>query len=144
MSAVRATTAGKSSDLFPLAVNPFERYYLADDRPEYPTAFLVEMRFSGLLDRAAFTSALSQAVEGHLLLSAIVADGPRGLEWVAGTGQSPEIDWADQSIAIAPPDGEFIDLRQSRGLRVWVRTSEAATRVVLQFHHACCDGLASI
>ncbi len=55
----------------------------------------------------------------------------------------PLVDWADELVPITHPDGEYIDLRTHPGLRVWVRTGEDTARVLFQFHHACCDGLAS-
>jgi hypothetical protein len=133
-----------SAVLFPLLLNPFERYYLADDRPQYPTTFVVELWFSGQLEQAAFLTALAQAVGRHPLLGALVADGPSGPQWVAGPNQPPALDWADEARPIAPADDEYIDLRARRGLRVWVRTSSHAIRARFQFHHACCDGLAAL
>ena len=40
--------------------------------------------------------------------------------------------------------GEFIDLTSEIGMRVWVRTGQGRTRVVLQIHHACCDGMGTL
>jgi hypothetical protein len=130
--------------VFPLPLTPFERYYLADDCPEYPTIFLVELEFIGRLDRAAFASALQQAIERHPLLGAVVGDERSKPAWVAGPPVAPYLDWADSPAAIAHSDGEYLDLRKYPGLRAWVRLSDHATRLLFQFHHACCDGLASI
>jgi hypothetical protein len=125
-----------------LPLTPFERYYLADDRPEHPTTFPAEMRFVGQLDRDAFQKALAQTVARHPMLAARIEDGPNGPQWVAGDASAAAVDWNDESVPIAPAGGEAIDLRKQPGLRVWVRTSQRAARVLVQVHHACSDGLA--
>ena len=132
----------RTGALFPLPLTPFERYYLTDDRPDYPTTCPLEMRFSGQLQREPFLNALREVIARHPLLAARVADGPNGPQWVPSGQSEPAFDWADESIAIDPPGGEYLDLRVAAGLRTWVRTSADTTRVLMQFHHACCDGLA--
>ncbi len=42
------------------------------------------------------------------------------------------------------PTGEAIDLATEPGLRLWVRQDAATASVVLQFHHACCDGTGAL
>ena len=34
-----------------------------------------------------------------------------------------------------------LDIGSRTGLRVWVRQGDGASRIVMQFHHACCDGI---
>ncbi len=64
--------------------------------------------------------------------------------WIDGDGRPPVIDWADDDRPISHADGKRINLATASGFRVWVRRLDDATRVVLQFHHACCDGLAAV
>jgi hypothetical protein len=52
------------------------------------------------------------------------------------------LDWADDTRAIAGAGGEYLDLRSQPGFRAWARVGAADSRVVLQIHHACCDGIA--
>ena len=128
---------------FPLPLTPFERYYLSDDTPEYPTTFPVELRFSGPLLREPFLRAIDQAVERHPLLGARIADARWGPQWVDGPREPAWVDWGELSAPITSPRGEFIDLRSERGMRVWVRAGDESARALFQFHHSCCDGLAS-
>lgn len=130
--------------LFPLPLTPFEYYYWSDDRPEYPTTFPIDLSFAGRLDQGAFLTALGQAHQRHPLLGALIDGDNSKPHWVLSGQPAPSVDWAVHSVPISHPDGEYIDLRSHVGLRVWVRTSASATRVLLQFHHACCDGLAAI
>jgi hypothetical protein len=45
------------SVIFPMAFTPVEYYCWCDDRPEYPTCFPLELRFSGSLDHDCFARA---------------------------------------------------------------------------------------
>ncbi len=130
--------------LFPLPLTPFERYYLADDSPAYPTTIPVEVVLSGMLDEAAFRRALTRNVARHPLLHALVADGPRGPQWIACDWPEPWLDWAAEGAPLGHPDGEFIDLRKAPGLRLWVRAGANEARLLIQLHHACCDGVSTL
>jgi len=136
--------ASESPAVLPLPLAPFELYYDFDDEPEYPTTFPVELRFSGPLNRAWFERALADTVARHPLLSARIEDGDSGPSWVAGPDASPRLDWNDHEVPMRPPQGDAIDLRTGPGLRTWVRASESRARVLFQFHHATCDGLAAL
>lgn len=130
--------------VFPLPMTPFEYYYYLDDSPDYPTAFPVELKFSGTLVRDHFQTALDAMLGRHPMLCALVDDSGRRPRWVADQRGGPQVDWADESVAVSHAAGEYIDLKAGPGLRVWVRTSPAGARVLFQFHHACCDGLAAL
>jgi hypothetical protein len=133
------------SGLFPLPLTPLEYYYLCDNRPDYPTAFPAQLQFSGRLDRDAFERALARVLGRHPLLTARVGRLPSGTPaWVEGPAGPPPVDWARQREPIRHPDGPAIDLAAAPGLRVWVREGDGASRLFLQFHHACCDGLAAM
>ena len=143
MPACSGTTLGGNSAhvLFPLPFSPFEYYYWTDDRVDYPTAYPVDLTFAGRFDRAAFQAALAQAIARHPLVGARVDDSGPLPCWIAGPAEPPGIDWADASEPLANPSGTFIDLRRESGLRIWVRESPQTSRVYMQFHHACCDGV---
>lgn len=124
---------------------PFEYYYWSDDRPGYPTVFPIELKFSGTLDRERFSAALEQTLARQPMLRALIDDtAAQRPVWVPSGEIRPFIDWAAEGIPIDHPDGERIDLTRSVGLRIWVREAAAATRVLLQFHHACCDGIGAL
>jgi NRPS condensation-like uncharacterized protein len=140
----QAQVATPAATVFPLALTPFEYYYYSDDCAEYPTTFPVELRFSGTLVREHFAAALEETVRRHPLLRALVDEGGKNPAWVDDQHGGLRIDWQDASAAINPEGGERIDLRTAPGLRTWVRASGHAARVLFQFHHACCDGLAAL
>jgi hypothetical protein len=130
--------------VFPLKLNVFERYMLADDRPTSPMSFFVRVLFSGAFDKAAFVAALESALRRHPLLHARLAGGRRrDLAWVASPKLLPWFDVAEEGVPMLFPGGFRIDLRRENGLRVWIRHGGERGEVRFQFHHACCDGVAA-
>jgi hypothetical protein len=130
-------------DLFPLPLTPFEYYYWCDDRPEYPTTYPVELVFSPPLSRQTFQNALERVIVRHPLLMSLVAeDGRLGPCWI-GNGELVAVDWSDEKTPIHPADGQRIDLCRSPGMRIQARNGQDATRMIFQFHHACCDAYGS-
>lgn len=127
--------------LFPLPLTVFEKYMFWDDRPDHPMVFACRMRLSGEIARPAFESSLEEAVGRHPLLCALIGRSARkGLVWTLAERLCPTIDWGARGVELRTPRGEHIDLRGEVGLRVWVRQGDGLAEVVLQFHHACCDG----
>ena len=132
----------KTDSLFPLPMVAFERYMLADDRPEYPMTFPLVLRLSGKVDREAFASALDEAVERHPMLRALAeVSDERRPRWVLAEGVRPVLDWNEEAAPLTFPRGETIDLAREPGLRVWVRQGDDQAEVTVQFHHASCDGV---
>ncbi len=131
--------------LFPLPFTPFEYYYWCDDRPESPTTFPIELIFRGPLQRPEFEQAIRLTVARHPLLCA-VADPHAGRlpRWIDAGGRAAPIDWSDASDPLCLSPIGFLDLTSLPGLRVGVRVTPEQSRVVLQFHHACCDALGGL
>jgi hypothetical protein len=131
--------------LFPLPLTPLECYYWYDNRPEYPTAYPIELTFSGSLDREPFLAAVRTVAARHPLLCSRIGEDDHGRPaWLGPDGDEIGVDWTDDDSPIAHPDGEWIDLRRSPGLRIWSRPHASGRRVLLEFHHACCDGLGGL
>lgn len=127
--------------VFPLHLSPIEVFMLADDRSDYPMTFVIQLRLTGQVDRVAFEAALVETLQRHPLLRAFIQTGKGGLPcWMLAEEAAPAVDWAEEGTPTVCPRGERIDLASETGLRVWVRQGPLAARVVLQFHHACCDG----
>ncbi|MGE0376747.1 MAG: WS/DGAT domain-containing protein [Planctomycetaceae bacterium] len=131
--------------VFPLPFTPFEYYYWCDDRPDWPTTFPIELVFRGTLQRPEFEQAYRLVVARHPLLHALVDTRAARLpRWIDGSDRSAPVDWADDQSSRQPLTDAFLDLTSLPGLRVWVRVSAEQSRVVLQFHHACCDALGAL
>ncbi|HEY5315483.1 MAG TPA: hypothetical protein VIK18_23330, partial [Pirellulales bacterium] len=147
LAALADASAGDAPQgLFPLPLAPLETLMVVDDRPAYPMTFFGELQFRGVISRPALETALEAAVSRHPLLAARI-DGPaRARRWVAAERSLPPIVFTsdcqpapdcDQSYPRPP---QPIDLQTGTGLRLWVRTGSDASRMLLEFHHACCDG----
>ncbi len=131
--------------LFPLPFTPFEYYYWCDDRPESPTTFPIELVFRGPLQRTEFEQAIRSTVARHPLLNAVVDPHTGRLpRWIDAKGRAAPIDWSDATRPLGLSPIGFLDLTSLPGLRVQVRVSPEQSRVVLQFHHACCDALGGL
>lgn len=131
--------------VFPLSLAPLEILMLVDDRPNYPMTFFGELCFSGTMSRSALEAALQQAMARHPLLDAQIEVHSRRYQWVAAE-KLPSLSF--ESGCQLPADGDacyprperLLDLRHGPGLRLWVRTGADSSRMLLEFHHACCDG----
>ena len=66
-----------------------------DDQPNYPMTFVVQLDFSGKIDRQLFQKAVDQAMERHPMLRAVVqpAKSSRGLLGVA------QVQWMQSRLA---------------------------------------------
>lgn len=135
--------------VFPLPLTTFEKYMLWDDRPDYPMAFVVQLKLLGSLDRGAFVAAVDAALLRHPLLRSLVRQRRRGgPAWVLAEDHRPPIRYGPLGEPIGDPLGTWIDLAREPGLRVWVHEGLEEGRdtveLTFQFHHACCDGSGSL
>jgi hypothetical protein len=130
--------------IFPLHITPFERYMLTDDRPKYPSTFILQLEFSGDLDRNSFQASIDEALERHPLLRALIRPAKQHRDcWVDSGANSPMVHFGDLGDPLEFPGAgiERIDLRYEPGLRVWVRHDKSQAVMTVQMHHAVCDGI---
>lgn len=138
---LESTDAG----LFPLPLVSFEDYMLTDDCAEYPATFFFRLRFAGRWDRPGLAAAAAAAVERHPLLRAVVRRSDAGhLEWVAAENPQPPIEWHAGALPAASSADWHIDLYRQTGLRIAVVEHDDGAEMLLQFHHACCDGMGAL
>ena len=132
--------------LFPFHLAPIDEFFLLDDRSDYPMTYSSHIFFTGSIQKQPFLAALEEALRLHPLLCAHIRPAKQGkLCWVQPPTAQPHICWGPLDQPIAFRDGEAIDLGNEVGLRLWVRSDDendpaATSQLVLQFHHACCDG----
>ncbi len=135
-------TTSRAKRLFPLYFSPIESLFVADDRPDYPMAFIVQMTFSGNVNRTAFESALPAALARHPLLKSHRQMAKQGLPcWVPAPDTMPVVDWGNEGDPVDLSQGESINLEMEVGLRIWIREGSGTTLMTMQFHHSCCDGI---
>jgi hypothetical protein len=126
-----------------LPLTPFENYMLDDDRPDYPMTFFIRLQFAGQIDQRAFHRAVDRATKRHPLLQSHVRTVNRRRFWVPARRVRSCVQWAMDNQPASSHLPEYLDLRKEIGLRILVRRGRERSSVILQFHHACCDGIAA-
>ena len=141
-----AQSPGQSKqDLFPLPLSSFERYMTLDDTDAYPMSFVLIIKLKGSLLREPFYQAVQCALERHpLLASRICHVRGRGPCWVPVATPKPQICWGDSPFSQQPAARKRIDLAREIGLRIAVDSDSDRADVLLEFHHACTDGLGAV
>lgn len=119
---------------------PFEHLMLVDARPGFPMCFFLECLVGGPLDEARFRTAVAEAARRHPLVRSRV--GVRGSRpyWLP-PDVDPEVVWHPRTD---DDPWAAIDVTRQSGLRLVVLPVEPGRhRVVMQVHHAACDGIAA-
>jgi NRPS condensation-like uncharacterized protein len=130
--------------VFPLYVNAFERFMQADDRPHYPMCFVITMDFFGQLQRPAFEAAIRQTLDRHRILQCLMEHSKKNrLCWVHHPELFPYLNWGKLGEQLDCPQGDYINLRNEIGLRIWVRQGAERVEITFYFHHSCVDGIAA-
>lgn len=136
------------TSIFPLPLVAIEHWFIAKDKPEYPMHSWVILNFSGKFDQSTFKKAVLEAIKKHPLFSALhkgdVRDRTSKNFWVDGQGISPWIDWDDNETPLKFPQGPSIDLHKELGIRFFIRENSETTKLMIQVHHACADGIGII
>lgn len=125
-------------ETFPLT--HFEELMLHQDSSAFPTNCFVRMRFEGLLDERAFRAAVLATIKRHPLLHSTVQQHRGRYRWHVDEA-APDVTWFSGASAEGPTYLR-LNLEVEHGLRFVVRVDERDSELVVQFHHACCDGLA--
>ncbi|MCA9119799.1 MAG: chromosome condensation protein [Planctomycetaceae bacterium] len=126
------------SQVLPLTV--IEELMFHQDCAAYPYTCFIRLRFSGQLRREDFERAAAQAATRHPMLLAGIEPSARRLIWQMNRGQTPSIEWRVAPVTDVFPTAGYLELEQG-GLRLIVIEGEGASELLVQFHHACCDGL---
>jgi NRPS condensation-like uncharacterized protein len=97
--------------------------------------------FSGNLDCQILTAALTRTIPRHPLLTARVVQDRSRPCWQLQENGLPEIQWQMQAAGDCFAQTPFLNLKSESGIRLIVNKAAESTCVLIQFHHACCDGL---
>ncbi len=125
-----------------LPLTPLEEYFFWEDRPAYPCSCFIRLRFVGPFSYRAFQAAWPVVLSRHpLLASRVVASRWRGLQWLPVEHPHPRIQWQRAEPEDAFPRADHLDLREEIGIRFQAVEGAEGTDLVIQFHHACCDGV---
>ncbi|REJ68155.1 MAG: chromosome condensation protein [Planctomycetota bacterium] len=126
---------------YPLGLTAFEESLVQDDRPAYPWNFVLRLRFAGCLHRSPLERALADSVARHPLLRARVSRlQDRRCVWVPA--EPHPLRWSEGPRAAREETLSPLKIEEEAGLRVSASVDGDGTELILQFHHACCDGAA--
>ena len=133
------------SDIFPLPLAPLEDFVLLDDKPFYRKTIILDLDFTGEINRSAFEAGLREALSCHPLLTARVKRRCWGLSrWVQPGSVYPQVIWLSDDQAFELAEDEGIDVTVESGVRFHVRVGVGVSRMIVLIHHACCDGAGAI
>jgi hypothetical protein len=119
-----------------------EEWLFWEDRPAYPWSCFIRLHLTGQLDRAAFEKAVHMVLKRHPLFSAKARfRGRMHLEWVVEDDPQPIVTWRSGTPGGPFPPATSIDLFREIGIRFHIVSDGRACDLVVQFHHACCDGI---
>ena len=128
-------------NMFPLELTPLELLFFYDNRIERPSNFIIQIELTGIADKDLLERSLSLACSRNPLVTATVKRG-KGRRWYWHEGsEGPKIDWINSVEKIDVTGREKIDLRQQIGLRVWASATNESTTLLMEFNHACTDGI---
>lgn len=146
MSLARAPTAsvpGRGPGLFPLPLTPFERFFLVEQAGLVSAHSLSVYEFEGALDREALERTLPGTLARHPLLVARIDPGHR--TWLDPSEASlPRLEWTAAEEAGAGPGPAGIDLVREPGIRLRARATQGGTRLEIENHHSCTDGVGKL
>ena len=135
----------RSRELFPLPLSPFEHLFLLEDSPSYPIQFFGRLRFRGRIQQHVLNHALGIALARHPLLTAIVQSGKDGRAyWTPCLDFVPAVHCLNQEPAEEFPSANRLDIHGRPGLQVSMVLGSERSDLVLQFHHAACDGVGAL
>jgi hypothetical protein len=131
--------------LFPLPLSTFEQHFLLDDSPSYPAQFFCRLQLSGRLRQHFLNEALHAALSRHPLLTAVVRQADKkSPQWVPEPKPFPQVEWIEQEPTQGFPPAGHLDIRARPGLHVIAISGSDKSDIILQCHHAACDGLGAL
>ena len=111
-----------------------------DDRPAYPCCCFLRAGFSGCFEKARLEASVCATLRQHPLLTARVARCEGQWTWMPVDNPQIVIKWSSPPPGDELPPATRIDLTEEIGIRFQVLVDGARSTLILQFHHAACDG----
>src|SRR5262245_53320143 len=137
-------SSASTSESADSTLTPFESLMWLDDRRGYPMTCYVELMFRGELHIDALQAAARQALERHPRLRSRVLSCRDGLQWILDPCAQADLVVQRSSTDYPPGFWDGMDLRREHGLRLVALPERETSRLLMQFHHACCDGVGAL
>ncbi|WP_430453018.1 hypothetical protein [Rhodopirellula europaea] len=131
--------------LFPLPLTPLETFFVLDEKESCPIAMLIELQFSTPLQLPVLQNALDETVKDHPLLACKLVREGEQFFWHLDPDLAPQVLTNDDlPLTTGPaenPQTQPFDLFRESGCRFWYVPEETGSRLYVQLHHACGDGM---
>ncbi|MFN8705242.1 MAG: hypothetical protein ACK50J_01060, partial [Planctomyces sp.] len=127
------------SESFPLT--PFEELMLHRDSVPFPCHCFVRLWFRGQIADHVLESALAAALKHHPLLTATIDCSAPRPRWKLSEEHRIRIEQQPGCSGRFFPQTFHIPIESQPGLRIFAERSSDSVTLLVQFHHACCDGL---
>ncbi|MEM8736211.1 MAG: hypothetical protein AAGG44_18415, partial [Planctomycetota bacterium] len=134
-------TEAKNQKVFPLALSPFEKFLLWDETDTCPMNSFIELHFDDALDLGCLRESLHAAVHRNPMLACRVHSVGGEWQWEYDAAYTPELRLESEEPPLLDGRPRPIDLFRECGSRYWYRESEQGSRLLIQLHHACTDGV---
>jgi hypothetical protein len=120
-----------------------ERFMIWDDSRNYPKRFRICMQFDGEIEGPRLRQSVEVAVRRHAMLLARPDHAIHPKFWILDEKPSFQFAWGRGSFELAPEGFEkhWNKPEEFVALRVWGSNEVGQANLVLDFHHANCDGL---
>lgn len=141
-SEVSAARVEERIGIFPLPLTPLERFLVQCDTRRSSMVIRVVLRFTGEYQAEILHDTLRRAVQRHPLMSCRLSNHRFRPYWVAGTPEKIVTQRIAGSV-FAADSGPFvkrIDLTQSAGLQIEIRSMDDGVKFIIDAHHAVTDG----
>lgn len=135
------TDVENPESVFPLPLTPIEKFFFWDDRQEQPLTSFFDLRFESSIDVGVFEACVQKVLDRNPLLRANITGDDSDLKW---TLSDKTVRLLNLATDLPIVDGRIrpIDLRTEIACRFWYETTPDCSRVLIQLHHAACDGIA--
>ena len=146
-SPATAAVSVAAARCLPLPLSEFEEYMLCDDRPTHPMVIVMLADVTGLLHETEFRASVAALLRRQLLLRCRIQNHDGRPAWLPLTDIPDPVVWnsvgtADPATSV--PTVQPLDIQAGEGLRVTVWFTPTASRISLELHHACADGIAAV
>ncbi|MFG0267100.1 MAG: hypothetical protein ACF8AM_18405 [Rhodopirellula sp. JB055] len=131
--------------LFPLPLTPLETFFILDEKPTCPIVSFIELQFSTPLQLPILQTALEETAQDHPLLACKLVREGEQLFWHFDPDLVPRVLTNDDlPLTTGPADNpkpQPFDLFQEPGCRFWYIPEASGSRLYVELHHACGDGV---
>ncbi|MFN3191802.1 MAG: hypothetical protein ACE361_14925 [Aureliella sp.] len=127
--------------VFPLPLSPFEKFLLWDETVTCPMNSFIELHFDDHLDLDCLRKSLHAAVHRNPMLACRTRTIDGEMYWEYDADYVPELRLEADDAPLYAGRPRPIDLFNECGSRYWYRETESGSRLLIQLHHACTDGV---